>query len=51
MNPRERAIAVLIHYFRTAFEAAGLGWTADNETEVRDIVENILRAADAQNIL
>jgi len=33
--------STLVHYMRTAFEAAGLRWTSDNESEVTDIIEDL----------
>lgn len=35
----QRASGLLAHYFRTAFEAAGLKWESDNAAEIRETVE------------
>lgn len=43
-NPSERAKALLIHYFKTLFEAQGLQWNEDNESEIADIIDAILEA-------
>ena len=43
-----KACEMLSHYLRTAWEAAGLQWDADNDAEVADLVKAILIAADAQ---
>lgn len=41
MAARERAASLLTHYFRTAFEGAGLDWGHDNYSEVEEIVDAI----------
>jgi hypothetical protein len=40
-DPDDRAASLLQHYFRTAFQAAGLPWNEDNDAEVRSIVSNL----------
>jgi hypothetical protein len=45
MSARERAEQLLVWYFQHAWEAAGLKWDGDNESEVRSIVDAILDAA------
>ena len=42
---RECAQRTLVFYVRTAWEKAGLKWEADNESEVRGIVDDIIQAA------
>jgi hypothetical protein len=44
---RERAKQNLVHYFRTAFNGAGLQFDSDNVAEVRDIVDALVDAAGA----
>lgn len=39
------ATRTLQHYFRTAFEAAGLRWESDYDSEIGDVVENLISAA------
>lgn len=41
MSRIEQAKSTLVHYFQTAFEAAGLKWDSDNVTEVEGIVDDI----------
>ncbi len=40
------AVDILAHYLRTAWEAAGLTWTDDNDLEVERLVELIIEAAE-----
>lgn len=42
---QESASKVLVYYIRKLWEKAGLRWDADNEAEVRGIVNDIIRAA------
>jgi hypothetical protein len=44
MNPEDRAADLLIHYMRTAWEAAGLHWEPDNSTEIRIIFDHLMAA-------
>ena len=44
-DPRERAVMLLTHYLRSAYVAGGIHWTAENETEVREIVDYIVEAS------
>lgn len=43
MNARERAAGLLAHYFRTAFQRAGIGWDGDNEAEMEQLVDALHR--------
>lgn len=43
-DPAERAKALLTHYFKTVFVAAGIEWADDNESEVAQIVDDIEEA-------
>jgi hypothetical protein len=36
MSARSRAADALVFYLRNAREAAGLGWSGDNNSEVRE---------------
>jgi hypothetical protein len=45
-----RAKRLLVHYFRTVFEAAGLRWDSDNQAEIETAVEYLIDAA-AQSAL
>jgi hypothetical protein len=45
VTPRERAEDLLVWYVRKAWEAAGLKWDSDNDSEVRVIVDSVLDAA------
>lgn len=42
----DRAARVLVYYLKTLWERAGMEWTADNEAEVRSIIEDVLGAAN-----
>lgn len=44
---RIKAANTLVHYLCTVWEAAGLTWTADNEAEVRGLVDDLLDDAAA----
>lgn len=41
-----RAAHVLVYYLKTLWERSGMEWTADNETEVRSIVEDLMIATE-----
>lgn len=43
MSSRSRndVVSLLTHYMRTVFEAAGLGWDADNTGEMEQLVDAI----------
>ena len=50
MNPqndpaRIRAKKKLKHYFSLVFKTAGLKWDGDNNQEVDDLVDDLIRAA------
>lgn len=45
MDPKEHAQKLLVHYFREVWRKAGLKWGADNESEVRGIVDALVLAA------
>jgi hypothetical protein len=42
---REKAESLAVHYFETVAKHAGMLWAGDNETEVREMVGHIIRAA------
>lgn len=42
---KKEAADILVHYFRQVYEKAGLGWSSDNEVEVRGIVDDLVQAA------
>jgi hypothetical protein len=41
---RVEAVRLFQYYFKTAFQAAGLKWDSDNDTEVRLAVDLIINA-------
>lgn len=41
MSGQQRAADLLAHYFRTAFEAAGIRWDGDHASEIEEAVEAI----------
>lgn len=41
MSAQDRAADLLIHYFRIAYQEAGIGWDSDNASEVVEIVDLI----------
>lgn len=45
-TPKRRAEDLLVHYFATAFRAAGLIWDSDNDSEVRQIIDAIDEMTD-----
>lgn len=49
---KEKAARLLAHYMRLVFVAAELKWDSDNESEMEEIVECIINAAqpDDQDI-
>jgi hypothetical protein len=47
-NYRNRAIGLLQHYFELTAKKSGLKWNHDNDTEVADIVDLIILAANAE---
>ena len=42
---RDKAADLFQHYFKTAFEASGLKWTSDNDTEIEAAVQLVINAA------
>lgn len=42
---REQAVDTLQYYLRTVYEAAGLKWTSDNNSEVAGIVDDLIDAS------
>ena len=44
----DKAKELLQHYFRVVAEEAGVRWDSDNNSEVADIVDYIMRAVDAK---
>lgn len=42
------ATSLLSYYMKTAFEAAGLNWSSDNDSEVEQMVEAIINASKPQ---
>jgi len=49
-SAQQRATEFAQHYYSTAFEAAGLTWGADNNTEVEDLIEYTVTAAKVEAI-
>ncbi len=45
MDPIQKAKSTLVWYFRMLAQKAGIQWDGDNEAEVEDIVDDVLRAA------
>lgn len=45
LNHSDHAKELLRHYFKTSFLAAGLGWDADNDAEVDEIIDEIENSA------
>jgi hypothetical protein len=45
---RQQAENLLVHYISRAWEAAGLNWDSDNDSEVRLIVDNLTEVAVAE---
>jgi hypothetical protein len=43
------AKALLVHYFKRAFQGGGLHWNSDNQAEVEQAVDLIISAAVAQS--
>lgn len=41
MSAQQRATDFLAYYFKTAFEAAGLTWDSDHQTEIEEAVGHI----------
>lgn len=39
------AASILAYYLRKTWERAGLGWTADNEAEIEEAMQEIVEAA------
>jgi len=48
---KDQATKLLVHYFQLMFEKAGVPFERDNDAEIRDIVNNLLRAAKEQNYI
>jgi hypothetical protein len=42
---RDKAESLAVHYFSELAKHAGMPWCGDNETEVREMVGHIIRAA------
>lgn len=42
---KQKAADLLIHYFRTVFEKAGLKWDSDNDAEIYEAVVAIVQSA------
>ena len=45
---QNEATSLLVHYFRTLFNAQGLQWNDDNTAEISQLVECIISVAQAQ---
>lgn len=45
MDYKRQAAAILAHYLKTAFKAAGLPWTGDNQAEIETVVDFLVLAA------
>jgi polyhydroxyalkanoate synthesis regulator phasin len=43
-NGYELAAITLVHYFKTAFESAGLKWTEDNQQEITEAIADLEQA-------
>jgi len=43
-----KAKKLLVHYFRITMEAAGIKYDTDNTSEIEQIIDAILEAADDQ---
>lgn len=41
----QRAADILTYYMAKVWEAAGLGWGGDNESEIREAVDHMVEAA------
>ena len=41
---KQAALGTLTHYFKSAYEAAGLLWGEDNEAEVQDALVELVKA-------
>jgi hypothetical protein len=39
------ATSLLTHYMKTAWEAAGLTWDSDNDSEIQELIEAIVNAS------
>ena len=48
MDKREEAKKMMVHYFRTLFNQAGLEFDSDNKTEVELIIDLIIEAAEIE---
>lgn len=44
-NPADRAKDLLNHYFIYLFEKAGMTWESDNQSEIDQIVDDIIEAS------
>ncbi len=42
---KQAATQTLSHYLRILFEQAGLQWDADNDAEIRALVDDIIQGA------
>ena len=49
-NKRGTAKDKLRHYFKTLFNACGKKWTEDNDYEIGEIIDCIIRDAQENNI-
>lgn len=47
-HSQTEAANLLTHYFRTAFEAAGLEWDGDNTVEMEEIIHQLAAVAREQ---
>lgn len=45
MRARDKAVELLRHYFKTAYEASGLKWGPNNDTEIETAIHLIVNAA------
>lgn len=39
---------LLVYYLRTLFQASGLNWDSDNDTEIRELIQAIVSEAKHQ---
>lgn len=50
MDYKRQAAAILAHYLKTAFAAAGLPWTGDNQVEIETVVDFLILAAQQRPV-
>ncbi len=50
MNARDQLAALMVHYFRTAFEAAGISFDGDHRSEVEEMANLIVTIARSEAV-